>query len=162
MALETFSSPLGERQIARLDGEIDHLPYSIKVLLEAALRKLDGRLVREVDVERIRGYQARSVGGAEIPFIPGRVVLQDFTGVPAVVDLAAMRSALARTTGDDQLRRPRSTRASLAIWLSTTRSRSTLSPGPTLCSSTRSWSSKETRSATSSSSGGSRPLPTSG
>ncbi len=100
MASETFSSPLGDRQIARLDGEIDHLPYSIKVLLEAALRKLDGRLVREVDIDHIRAYQARAVGETEIPFIPGRVVLQDFTGVPAVVDLAAMRAALARTTGD--------------------------------------------------------------
>ena len=98
---EQFSSPLGERRIASLaavDG-IEHLPYSIRVLLEAALRRLDGVLVEEKDVEGILRYNATAVGETEIPFIPGRVVLQDFTGVPAIVDLAAMRAAIVRMTG---------------------------------------------------------------
>jgi aconitate hydratase len=98
----TLHTPLGERRIASLtDLEgIDRLPYSIRVLLEAALRKLDGRLVHQSDVDKITAYDARQVGEIEIPFIPGRVILQDFTGVPAVVDLAAMRSAIVRMTGD--------------------------------------------------------------
>ena len=82
-------------------GEVERLPYSIKVLLEAALRHLDGLLVTEEDVRALAGYDATAVGEVEIPFIPGRVVLQDFTGVPAVVDLAAMRSAVVRMTGDE-------------------------------------------------------------
>ncbi|MGQ0848244.1 MAG: aconitate hydratase AcnA, partial [Actinomycetota bacterium] len=93
----------GERLIAPLAAvhDIDHLPYSIKVLLEVALRRLDGSLVRQRDIDNIAAYDARNVGEIEIPFIPGRVVLQDFTGVPAVVDLAAMRSAIVRMTGDE-------------------------------------------------------------
>jgi aconitate hydratase len=104
MASETpTSTPLGERRIARLDeaGDVAHLPYSIKVLLEAALRYRDGVLVGDNDVRSIAAYDATKVGETEIPFIPGRVVLQDFTGVPAVVDLAAMRSAIVRMTGDE-------------------------------------------------------------
>jgi aconitate hydratase len=109
MALDPFgaatriATPLGERTIHRLDalGDIDRLPYSIKVLLEAALRHLDGHLVTEDDVRALAAYDAKAVGEVEIPFIPGRVVLQDFTGVPAVVDLAAMRSAVVRMTGDE-------------------------------------------------------------
>ena len=58
-------------------------------------------LVTEDDVLALAGYDAMAVGEVEIPFIPGRVVLQDFTGVPAVVDLAAMRSAVVRMTGDE-------------------------------------------------------------
>ena len=98
----TLSTPLGERRVARLSaaGDVDHLPYSIKVLLEATLRHLDGGLVTGDDVAAVVAYDARNVGETEIPFIPGRVVLQDFTGVPAVVDLAAMRAAIVRMTGD--------------------------------------------------------------
>ncbi|MGH8875241.1 MAG: aconitase family protein, partial [Acidimicrobiia bacterium] len=99
----TIETPLGERAIARLDalgGEVDRLPYSIKVLLESALRNLDGHVVADDDVEAIAGYDAKSIPDIEIPFIPGRVVLQDFTGVPAVVDLAAMRAAVVRMTGN--------------------------------------------------------------
>ncbi|HEY6628101.1 MAG TPA: aconitate hydratase AcnA [Acidimicrobiia bacterium] len=99
----TLETALGSRQIARIDDleGADRLPYSIKVLLESALRNLDGKNVTEEDVRRIAAYDARSVGEQEIPFVPGRVVLQDFTGVPAVVDLAAMRSAIVRLTGDN-------------------------------------------------------------
>jgi aconitate hydratase A / 2-methylisocitrate dehydratase len=99
----TIDTPLGSREIARLDviPGVENLPYSIKVLLEAALRRLDAVAITEEDVQRIAGYDAADVGEQEIPFIPGRVVLQDFTGVPAVVDLAAMRSAVVRMTGDE-------------------------------------------------------------
>ena len=98
----TIETALGPREIARLDAieATANLPYSIKVLLESALRNLDGVAVTADDVRRIAGYNATAVGEQEIPFIPGRVVLQDFTGVPAVVDLAAMRSAIVRLTGD--------------------------------------------------------------
>jgi aconitate hydratase len=99
----TLETPLGSRQIARID-DIDGaegLPYSIKVLLESALRNLNGKSVTDQDVRRIAAYDARHVGEQEIPFVPGRVVLQDFTGVPAIVDLAAMRSAIVRMTGDE-------------------------------------------------------------
>ena len=99
----TLETALGTREIARLDAleGVDKLPYSIKVLLESALRNLDGTAVTEEDVRQIATYNATDVGEVEIPFIPGRVVLQDFTGVPAVVDLAAMRSAIVRMTGDE-------------------------------------------------------------
>jgi len=102
-ARSTLETALGSRQIARLDvlDDVEALPYSIKVLLESALRNMDGLTVTEDDVRRIAAYDATDVGSQEIPFIPGRVVLQDFTGVPAVVDLAAMRSAIVRMTGDE-------------------------------------------------------------
>ncbi len=103
MASDTpLSTPLGERRIARLSdaGAVDHLPYSIKVLLESAIRNQNGTSVTQADVSTIAAYDAHRVGETEIPFIPGRVVLQDFTGVPAVVDLAAMRAAIVRMTGD--------------------------------------------------------------
>ncbi|MEX2654494.1 MAG: aconitate hydratase AcnA [Acidimicrobiia bacterium] len=98
----TVPTPLGERRIASIAtaGEVDHLPYSIKVLLESAIRNEDDRAVTAADIAAIAAYDARNVGETEIPFIPGRVVLQDFTGVPAVVDLAAMRAAIVRMTGD--------------------------------------------------------------
>jgi len=102
-ARTTLETALGSREIARLDvlDGVDQLPYSIKVLLESALRNLDGKTVTEEDVRLIAGYDALHVEEVEIPFIPGRVVLQDFTGVPAVVDLAAMRAAIVRMTGDE-------------------------------------------------------------
>ncbi len=98
----TLDTPLGSREIARLNAVegTQNLPYSIKVLLESALRNLDGVSVTADDVRRIAGYDAANVGEQEIPFIAGRVVLQDFTGVPAIVDLAAMRTAIVRMTDD--------------------------------------------------------------
>jgi len=83
-------------------GKVDHLPYSIKLLLEAVLRNCDGKIVTEEDVKNLANYDAVSPAKVEIPFNPSRVVLQDFTGVPAVVDLAAMRSAMARLGGDPE------------------------------------------------------------
>jgi aconitate hydratase len=104
-ARTSTSTPLGERTIYRLDalrdvGDIDTIPYSIKVLAEAVLRNYDGRIVTDDDIRALAAYDAQKVAETEIPFMPGRVVLQDFTGVPAVVDLAAMRSAVVRMTGD--------------------------------------------------------------
>jgi aconitate hydratase len=99
----TLETPLGTRRIVRLDAieGVERLPYSIRVLAESALRHLDGSTVTEADVREIAEYDATDIGRTEIPFIPGRVVLQDFTGVPAVVDLAAMRSAIVRMTNDE-------------------------------------------------------------
>ncbi len=81
-------------------GDIDRLPFSIKVLLEALLRTCDGYEVMPEDVTKLAAWNAKNVVKNEIPFKPGRVILQDFTGVPAVVDLAALRSAMARLGGD--------------------------------------------------------------
>ncbi len=104
-ARKTIQTPLGERTIYQLDalrgiGEVANLPYSIKILLEACLRHHDGYVVTDEHIKALATYDAKNVGEQEIPFNPGRVVLQDFTGVPAVVDLAAMRAAIVRMTGD--------------------------------------------------------------
>ena len=81
-------------------GDLSRLPYSIRVLLESALRNLDGYIVHEADVRALANWSPDSASNVEIPFLPGRVVLQDFTGVPCVVDLAAMRHAMAELGGD--------------------------------------------------------------
>jgi len=84
-------------------GQVSRLPFSLKVLLENLLRQEDGRLVRAADIEALAQW-AQTKGTAasqkEIAFMPARVLLQDFTGVPAVVDLAAMREAMRRMGGD--------------------------------------------------------------
>lgn len=87
-------------------GHVDKLPYSIRILLESVLRNCDGHTVSEEDVEALANWNAASPAKTEIPYKPARVVLQDFTGVPAVVDLAAMRSAMARLGGDPKLINP--------------------------------------------------------
>ena len=79
---------------------LDRMPFSIKVLLEAVLRNLDGELVTRADVERLAAWKAAAPENVELPFMPARVILQDFTGVPAVVDLASMRGAVKRLGGD--------------------------------------------------------------
>jgi aconitate hydratase len=73
---------------------LDRLPFSIKVLLEAVLRNLDGELVSEDDVRNLAAWNATQPKDVELPYMPARVILQDFTGVPAVVDLASMRGAV--------------------------------------------------------------------
>ncbi len=106
-ALGTLSTSSGDVRYFRLRqltdsgiGHVDRLPYSIRVLLEACLRHVDGFVVTEDDVTHLAQWQAEQPAKVEIPFKPGRVVLQDFTGVPAVVDLAALRSAMVRMGGD--------------------------------------------------------------
>lgn len=81
------------------DARYETLPYSVRILLEAAVRNCDNFQVEEADVEKILDW-AKNAGNVEIPFKPARVILQDFTGVPAVVDLAAMRDAMQRLGGD--------------------------------------------------------------
>jgi aconitate hydratase len=81
-------------------GHVDRLPFSIKVLLEAMLRNLDGFVVTADDVSGLANWNAKAPVKEELPFMPGRVVLQDFTGVPCVVDLAAMRDAMKSLGGD--------------------------------------------------------------
>jgi aconitate hydratase A / 2-methylisocitrate dehydratase len=81
-------------------GDIRRLPFSIKILVENLLRKLDGRIVREADLINIVRWQKHYDTPVEIPFHPARVLMQDFTGVPAVVDLAAMRDAMKNLGGD--------------------------------------------------------------
>src|SRR3979411_2488885 len=80
--------------------EIAPLPYSMKILLENLLRHEDGRFVKSADIEALARWNPKSSAQREISFVPARVLLQDFTGVPAVVDLAAMRDGIARLGGD--------------------------------------------------------------
>jgi aconitate hydratase len=81
-------------------GAVSRLPFSIKVLLEAVLRYCDGYVVTQDDVSGLAAWDAKAPKPVELPFMPARVIMQDFTGVPAVVDLAALRSAMARLGGD--------------------------------------------------------------
>jgi aconitate hydratase len=79
---------------------VSHLPYSLRLLLENLLRREDGRTVRAADVERLARWDPARTPDEEIAFMPARVLLQDFTGVPAVVDLASMRDAIRAIGGD--------------------------------------------------------------
>jgi aconitate hydratase len=81
-------------------SDINNLPFSIRILVENLLRKLDGRIVTKEDVLKIAGWKKRYDEPVEIPYHPARVLMQDFTGVPAVVDLAAMRDAVKDLGGD--------------------------------------------------------------
>jgi len=83
-----------------------HLPYSLRILLENLLRTEDGRNVTENDIRALAAWNPKSKPDKEIAFTPSRVLLQDFTGVPAVVDLAAMRDAMKRLSGDPTLINP--------------------------------------------------------
>jgi len=91
---------------ALADFDVARLPYSIKVLLENVLRLEDGENVTREAIEAIAGWDAAATPSVEIPFQPARVLMQDFTGVPAVVDLAAMRDAMAEIGGDPEAINP--------------------------------------------------------
>ncbi len=101
---ESGSGPVTMYRLARLEeagmGEVSRLPYSVKVLLEAVLRQCDGVTITPDDVANLARWQPRQSGSIDVPYKPARVILQDFTGVPAVVDLAALRSAMHRLGGD--------------------------------------------------------------
>ena len=106
-ARDTLQTRRGPVAIYRLDAlenlpsaNVNRLPFSIKVLLEAALRQAEGFEITQDAIETIAGWGPDTAGKVEIPFKPARVILQDFTGVPSVVDLAALRSAMARMGGD--------------------------------------------------------------
>jgi aconitate hydratase len=108
-ARDTLETPDGPVVIYRLDrlekaglGAVARLPYSIKVLLEATLRQLDGFEITEEDVGNVAAWDGTPPVAKEIPYKPARVILQDFTGVPSVVDLAALRSAMHRLGGDPE------------------------------------------------------------
>ena len=94
-------------EIYRLDaleqrgvGQVSTLPFSLRILLENLLRREDGHSVRTIDIESVAEWQPKSASRSEIAFMPARVLLQDFTGVPAVADLAAMRDAMSTMGGD--------------------------------------------------------------
>ncbi len=101
-----------EFEIYRLDAlekqgcAIRHLPYSLRILLENLLRREDGKTVKADDVRALTAWSGKAVPSQEIAFMPSRVLLQDFTGVPAVVDLAAMRDAMKALGGDPRLINP--------------------------------------------------------
>jgi aconitate hydratase len=107
-ARSTFDTGHGKAALYRLDAlerrgiapGLDRLPFSIKILLESVLRNVDGELVTEDDVTHLGGWNASAPRAVELPFTPARVILQDFTGVPAVVDLASLRAAVARLGQD--------------------------------------------------------------
>jgi aconitate hydratase len=98
VAGETFSYFRLDR--LRNLGDIDTLPCSIRILLENLLRQEDGLNVTRAHIERLATYDAKNVGESEIPFVPARVLLQDFTGVPCLVDLASMRDGIVEMGGD--------------------------------------------------------------
>ena len=87
-------------------GKISRLPVSIRIVLESVLRNCDDKKVRRKDVETLAKWNAKKPANEEIPFVVARIVLQDFTGVPLVVDLAAMRSAVQRLEGDPKIIEP--------------------------------------------------------
>jgi aconitate hydratase A / 2-methylisocitrate dehydratase len=98
-----FSLPALEEQGI---GTISRLPVSIRIVLESVLRNCDGKKVRRKDVEALAKWNAKSPANEEIPFVVARIVLQDFTGVPLMVDLAAMRSAVQRLGSDPKIIEP--------------------------------------------------------
>src|SRR5437588_6297019 len=98
-----FSLPALEEQGV---GKISRLPVSIRIVLESVLRNCDGQKVQRKDVEALANWNAKSPANEEIPFVVARIVLQDFTGVPLVVDLAAMRSAVKELGGDPKIIEP--------------------------------------------------------
>ena len=102
-ARSTLAVGANKFEIFRLDavkeGHANRLPYSLKILLENLLRHEDGRDVTREDILALANWDPKAAPSTEISFTPGRVILQDFTGVPAVVDLAAMRDAVVKLGG---------------------------------------------------------------
>src|SRR5204862_1912976 len=87
-------------------GKISRLPVSIRIVIESVLRNCDGKKARRKDVEALANWKAKSPADEEIPVVGARIVLQDFTGVPLIVDLAAMRSAVQRLGSDPKIIEP--------------------------------------------------------
>lgn len=106
-ALSTLNIPSGEVKYYSLKtieesfgGDLSKLPVSIRILLENVVRNYDGTIVNDIHVKALANWSPKGNGNQEIPYNPARVILQDFTGVPCVVDLAAMRSVVNRLGGD--------------------------------------------------------------
>jgi aconitate hydratase len=112
--LQTFTTEKGKSgqfySLPQLEAEgvgpVSRLPVSIRVVLESVLRNFDEKVVEESDVRALANWQARAERTEEIPFSVARVLLQDFTGVPLLVDLAAMRSAVQRMGRDPKIIEP--------------------------------------------------------
>jgi aconitate hydratase len=104
--LVTSAGPVSYYRLERLAelglGEIHRLPFSVRVLLENLLRRLDGLIVTEDDVHALASWAPGALSPRELPFLPARVLLQDLTGIPVVADLAALRSEVARRDADPQ------------------------------------------------------------
>jgi aconitate hydratase len=104
--LDTDAGTVAYYRIGRLTelghGELGRLPYSIRILIENLLRRYDGRFVTEDDLVALTRWNATSPGDRELPFLPARVLLQDFTGIPVVADLAALRDEMRRLGGDPE------------------------------------------------------------
>ena len=102
--LDTQQGPITYYRLSRLEElgilQLDRLPFSIRILLENVLRNHDTKVVKEGDVITVAGWNPGELPQGEVPFMPARVLLQDFTGIPAIVDLASMRSAIQRMGGD--------------------------------------------------------------
>ncbi|HEY5777795.1 MAG TPA: aconitate hydratase [Terrimicrobiaceae bacterium] len=113
-ALRTFDAGKGKTGLyyslpaleAKGLGKISRLPVSIRIVLESVLRNCDGKKITERDVETLAAWNAKAPAPEEIPFVVARIVLQDFTGVPLLVDLAAMRSAVANLKKDPTIIEP--------------------------------------------------------
>ena len=112
--LSEFRTPHGSFKFHRLEAlaqqglpSVAHLPFSLRILLEAVLRQVNGREITEEHARELARWRPKNPNQPEVPFLPARVIMQDFTGVPALVDLAAMRSALQRLGGDPAKISPR-------------------------------------------------------
>src|SRR5256884_7464429 len=111
-ARATFKVGNKEYELYRLDAldkqgiSTKHLPFSLRILLENLLRTEDGRNVKKEEIRALAAWNRNSTPEKEIAFTPSRVLLQDFTGVPAVVDLAAMRDSMKQLGGDPSLINP--------------------------------------------------------
>ncbi|HET8943433.1 MAG TPA: aconitate hydratase AcnA, partial [Dehalococcoidia bacterium] len=108
-ALKTLDSRLGTvryyslHRLSELDlGDVERLPFCIRIVLENLLRRVDGHAVTEDDVRALTGWRRDDIPDRELPFLPARVLLQDFSGIPVVADLAALRDEMARQGGDPE------------------------------------------------------------
>ena len=93
-------------------ADMGRLPYSVKILLENLLRRYDGEIVTQEDIVALAKWLPTTLVARELPFLPARVLLQDFTGIPVVADLAALRGEMARRGGDSMRVNPVSARTS--------------------------------------------------
>ena len=117
-SLQTFTTAAGKTgrfyALPQLEkagvGPVSRLPVSIRIVLESVLRNYDGQKITEEDVRTLANWRPTETRTAEIPFVVARIILQDFTGVPLLVDLAAMRSAVAKLGKDPKLIRTPGTR----------------------------------------------------
>jgi len=108
--METRQGKITIFRLERLEQQgasrISHLPFSIRIMLESVLRQCNGKEIRPEDVINLAGWIPNPPYRTALPFQPARVIMQDFTGVPSIVELAAMREAVSRAGGDPSLINP--------------------------------------------------------